>query len=86
MMRFTFAVAASTRPALGFWETTRPRARLERTWRTRPTEHRATRIIRRARASVLPTSRGTLHFGTGGAVVETTSVPLIVGWTSHLNV
>jgi TolB protein len=84
--KFTFVPTANTRPARGFCEAIRPRARLDHARRMRPTEQCATRIIRRARSSVLPMSRGTLHFGTGGAVVETTSVPMIDGWTSHLNV
>jgi len=83
--RLILVPTASVRPARGLWLTTRPRGRFERTRRMRPVEQRAALIARRAGVRPLPISFGTLQCGTGGALVETVKLVLIVGCTSHFS-
>src|SRR6187399_318462 len=84
--RLTGLPRARCLPALGFWLRTLPRACRDRARRMRPTAQCLARIIRRARLSLLPTTRGTLQRTGGGAPTATTNEPFIaVECTSHLN-
>ena len=66
-VRATLVPRARTAPAFGLWPSTLPARRgAARTRRTRPTMQFARPIFFRATASLIPITRGTLHW-TGGA-------------------